>query len=333
MTVDPRVLRAMPKVELHCHLEGSVRARTLIALADQYGVPLPTRSGLGLYHFADLDAFVRVYQLACDVMRTASDFALVTYESLEDAAMSSNVKYREMFVGPAEHRNTRYDAMLAGVVDGIRAAERDFGITARIIPSIPRQGTAAQAVELVETVVRHRNPYVVGIGMDGAEAGAPPERFLEAYALAGRHGLRRSAHVALEGPAGDVETCVRELGCDRIDHGYHVVDDSLLMARLRDEGVTFGCSTATPPLWGWPKGLSESPVRTMVDAGLRVTLNTDDPSMFRTDLTTEFVNACTAWDVTPERARQFVTDAVDAAWCDDDTRRHLNATITAAAPA
>jgi adenosine deaminase len=281
-------------VELHCHLEGSIRARTLISLADQYGVPLPTRSGLGLYHFADLDAFVRVYRLACDVMRTASDFALVTYESLEDAVMSSNVRYREMFVSPSMHRHTRYEVVLAGVIAGIRAAEHDFGVTARLIPSIDRQGSAAAAVELVETVVRHRDPYVVGIGMDGAETGVPPERFVEAYALAGRHGLRRSAHVAHEGPAEYVATCVRELGCDRIDHGYHVVDDPTLTARLRDDGVTFVCSTATPPLWGWPNVLAVSPVRSMVDAGLRVTINTDDPSMLRTDLATEFVKVCNA---------------------------------------
>lgn len=327
VVADARVLRAMPKVELHCHLEGSIRARTLIALADRHGVPVPTRSGLGLYHFADLDAFVRMFELACDVMRTASDVALVTYESLEDAAMSSNVRYRELFVSPALHRHTRYDVMLAGVLDGIRAAEHDYGIRARVIPSIRRQGTAGEATELVQTVLAHRHDHVVGIGMDGAETGAPPERFVEAYRLAGRAGLRRGAHVAHQGPAAAIETCVRVLGCDRIDHGYHVVDDPALMARLRDAGTAFGCSTATPPWWGWPKGLAASPVRTMVEAGLTVTLNTDDPSMLRTDLATEFVSVCTAWGIGMDRARRFVTDAIDAAWCDDDLKRDLIAHV------
>ena len=283
-------------------------------------MPLPTRSGLSLYRFADLDAFVRVFHLACDVMRSASDFALVTYESLEDAAKSSNVRYREMFISPAMHPGTPYHVMLAGIADGIRAAEHDFGIVTRVIPSIRRQGTAAEAVELVETVVRHRHEFVVGIGMDGAEAGAPPERFAEAYRLAGRAGLRRAAHVAHEGPAAYVETCVRVLGCDRIDHGYHVIDDPAIVTRMRDAGVTFVCSTATPPLWGWPDDVAESPVRRMVAEGLRVTLNSDDPSMLRTDLTTEFVKVCAAWDLPLDRARRFVTDAIDAAWCDEPLR-------------
>lgn len=320
MVVDAGAVRRMPKVELHCHLEGCVRASTLIELADRHHVTLPTRRALALYHFADLDAFVSVYELACGVMRSASDFALVTYETLEDAFRTSNVRYREMFVSPTAHPGTPYPVMLAGIVDGIRAAEHDYGVTARVIPSIRRQGTAAEAREVVEMVVAHPHEYVVGIGMDGPEAGAPPGRFVDAYTAAGRAGLRRTAHVAHEGPAAYVDECLRVLGCDRIDHGYHVLDDPALVARLRDAGTAFVCSSATPPLWGWPRELEHSPIRSMIAAGLTVTLNTDDPAMLHVDLASEMTRVATAWSLTEAQLERIVADAVDAAWCQDAAR-------------
>lgn len=322
-TIDPDVLQHMPKVELHCHLEGSLRASTLVRLADHHGITLPTRNHHGLYRFADLAAFLRVYEIACGVLQTASDFALVTYEALEDAAMSSNVRYREMFFNPTLHPGLSYASMLAGITDGIRAAEHDYGITARLIPSIYRQDPVSTAMEMVEAVVARPDDHVVGIGMDGDELADPPERFAAVYALAGRAGLHRGAHVAHDGPASFIETCLDVLGCERIDHGYHVVDDPVLMARLRDSGTAFLCATPTPRLCGWPSAFDESPVKRMIDAGLTVTLNSDDPPMLHTDLGNEFQKVCNGWDLGAARAKQFVMDAIDAAWCDASERAAL----------
>ena len=255
--------------------------------------------------------------------RPASDFALVTYEALEDAAMSSNVRYREMFFNPTLHPGLSYTSMLAGITDGIRAAEHDYGITARLIPSIYRQDPVSTAMEMVEAVVARPDDHVVGIGMDGDELADPPERFAAVYALAGKAGLHRGAHVAHDGPASFIETCLDVLGCERIDHGYHVVDDPVLMARLRDSGTAFLCATPTPRLCGWPSAFDESPVKRMIDAGLTVTLNSDDPPMLHTDLGTEFQKVCNGWGLGAARAKQFVMDAIDAAWCDASERAAL----------
>lgn len=321
--IDADVLRRMPKVELHCHLEGSLRASTLVRLAEHHSIELPTTDPDALYSYTDLAGFLAVYEIACGVLMTPSDFALATYEALEDAAVSSNVRYREMFFNPTLHPGLPYTAMLVGIVDGIRGAEHDYGIQARIIPSIYRQDPPDRALEMVQAVVSHPHDLVVGIGMDGDEISDPPGQFVEAYALAGRAGLHRSAHVAHDAPADFIETCLDVLGCERIDHGYHVVDDPVLTARLRDAGTTFLCATPTPPLCGWPAAFDASPVRTMIDAGLTVTLNSDDPPMLHTDLGTEFVKVCTGWDVSPERTKRFVTDAIAAAWCDATDRAAL----------
>ncbi len=322
-SIDPAVLRGIPKVELHCHLEGSLRSSTLIALADHHGVALPTRDPRRLYRYHDLAGFLAVYEIACAVLRTASDFALATYESLEDAAMSSNVRYREMFFNPTLHPDVAYPVMLGGLVDGIRAAEHDYGIRCRLIPSIYRQLPPSAAVEMVETVAAHRSDYVVGIGMDGDELLDPPEQFVAAYAAAARAGVHRAAHVAHDGPASFITTCLVDLGCERVDHGYHVVDDPVLMARLKEAGTPFLCATPTPPLCGWPSAFDESPVRRMIDGGLTVILNSDDPTMLHTDLGSEFEKVCNGWDLPPARAKRFVMDAIDAAWCDASDRADL----------
>ena len=321
-----RFLHALPKVELHCHLEGSLRAETLIDLAAMRNVPLSTTDPEALYAYDDLAGFLEVYELACRAVVTRDDFALVTYESLEDARRAG-VVHREMFFNPTLHPGVRYPDMLAGILDGVRAAATDFGITARLIPSIYRQMSVEAALEMLNEIVEHRVDEVVGIGMDGDELLDPPEHFVEVYARAGAAGLRRTAHVAHDGPADFIVTCLELLGCERIDHGYHVVDDALLMKRLANEGVPFLCATPTPPLCGWPAPFDASPVRTMIDGGLKVVLNSDDPTMLGTDLSVEYERVCREWDLPAERVRRLVADAIDAAWLDASDRASLAAAV------
>lgn len=327
MTIDPDVLRRLPKVELHCHLEGSLRPATLIELADRHGVDLPTRDPDALYSYDDLAGFLAVYEVACLAVVTGDDFARVTYESLEDAASLANVVYREMFFNPTLHPGVGYATMLAGILDGLRAASTDFGIRTRLIPSIYRQMPVAAALEMVDLVVEHRTDEVVGIGMDGDELRDPPERFAAVYAAAGAAGLHRTAHVAHDGPAAFITTCLDELGCERVDHGYHVVDDPALVARLAAAGTPFLCATPTPPLCGWPPELDASPIRSMIEAGLTVVLNSDDPTMLHTDLGSEYAKVVNGWDLPPTRVKRLVTDALDAAWLDAGERSDLTATV------
>jgi adenosine deaminase len=165
--------------------------------------------------------------------------------------------------------------------------------------------------------------------MDGAEAPDPPEKFAEAFRLAGDAGLRLTSHACEDGPAVNVTSCLDVLGCERIDHGYHVLADPGITARCRDQGIAFTCCpTSTAVVYGWPD-LTRHPIRDMVGAGLAVTVNSDDPTMFHTDIGKEYVDLCTALGYGTDQVRRFVLAGVDAAWLDDSDRSALRASFTA----
>lgn len=324
--IDPAILRSIPKVELHCHLEGSIPPATLIDLARRRGISLPTEDPTAIYRFDDLGEFLAVYEVACDAMVDQGDFARVAYEALCDASVSANVVHREMFWNPTLHR-APYAEQLAGILEGARAAEREHGIVTRLIPSIYRNQPVGIASAMVADVVAHRVDEVIGIGMDGDEMTDPPGGFRDVYAEVAAAGLHRTAHVAHDGPADFIRTCLDELGCERVDHGYHVVDDPALLRELADRRVPFLCASGTPPICGWPTEIEASPIRTMIEAGLTVVLNSDDPAMFGADLADEYVRLVGAWQLDADRVRRLVFDAVDAAWLDDVERGDLRARV------
>jgi adenosine deaminase len=318
-------LRRLPKVELHCHLEGSVRPATLADLARTNGVPLPREDPEDLYEYEDLEGFLAVYGLVCRSVVQREDFARITYESLEDGVRLGNLRYREMFFNPTLHmqEGVPYADVIGGVVEGVRSAETDLGVRCRLIPSIYRQDPLPAAMEMLEAVLADRPDEVIGLGMDGDELRDPPERFAPVYKEAGNAGLRLTAHVAHDGPAALIVTCLDGLGCERIDHGYHVLDDPQILTRTRDEGVPFACSLGCPPLCGWPAELSRSPIKAMVDQGLWVTLNSDDPPMLHTDIGTDYVRFCGELGYGPAKGRELALAAVDACWLDDGEKREL----------
>lgn len=319
--IPTSTLRALPKVELHCHLEGSVRPETLIDLGRRHDVPLPSSDPHIIYRHADLTEFLAIYESVCAAIVTVEDFARVTYEALEDAA-GAGVVHREMFWNPTLHQGD-YRDQLDGIIEGVRAARTDLGITTGLIPSIYRNQPVSTALELVGRIIDHRCDEVVGVGMDGDELSDPPERFAEVYERVGDAGLHRTAHVAHDGPPSFIRTCLDMLGCERVDHGYHVVDDPRLMAELAAARVPFLCATGTPPICGWSASLDDSPIRRMIEAGLTVVINSDDPAMFGSDLADEYVKVCRGWQLDPGTVRGLVWNAVDAAWVDGPERTAL----------
>lgn len=321
-----RFLRAAPKVELHCHFEGTVRAQTFAELAHKHGIPLPTDEVDKLYDYDSIYEFLKIFAMVSSTLIDQEDFARTAYESIEDGVKLGNLRYREMFFNPTLHtkRDVPYATVVAGLVDGIRAAETDFGVPCRLIADVYRQDTAAEAREMVEQVLEHRYPELIGLGMDGAEAPDPPEKFVDAYRLAGQGGLRLTAHACEDAPARNVATCLDVLGCERIDHGYHVLGDDALVERCRDEGITFTvCPTATAVCYFDPEDYTSHPIREMVDRGLKVMVNSDDPSMFHTDIGTEYVKMANAagWDVA--KVRELILNGIDGAWLSDGEKRDL----------
>jgi adenosine deaminase len=259
------------------------------------------------------------------------DFARVSYETLEDGVNLGNLKYREMFFNPTLHtrRGVEYATVVDGLVDGIRAAEQDLGVRCRLIADVYRQDPPEMAREMVEQVLAHRPDEVIGLGMDGAEAPDPPEKFVESYRLAGEGGLRLTAHACEDAPAQNITTCLDVLGCERIDHGYHILGDEKVVERCRDQGITFTvCPTATAVCYFDPNDYTTHPIREMVAKGLKVVINSDDPTMFHTDVGTEYVKMTNAAEWRPEQVRQFVLNGVEEAWLDDSDRASLRRELT-----
>lgn len=315
-------LRKLPKVELHCHVEGTLRPATVVELAGKHGIRLPTTEVDQIYRYDTIYEFLEIYKTVNSTVRNREDFARMAYETLEDGVRLGNLKYREMFFNPTLHtaRGIPMATVMDGLVDGIRAAEHDLGVRCALIADVYRQDPPEVARRMVEEVLEHRRPELVGLGMDAAEAPDPPEKFVEAYRVAKAGGLRLTSHCAEDGPAANVTTCLDLLGCVRLDHGYHALEDPAVVARCIDQGVTFTvCPTSTAMVYGWPD-LTTHPITRMIEAGMSVMLNSDDPTMFHTDIGNEYAEFCAQNDYPPELVRRLVMQGVEAAWLDESDK-------------
>jgi adenosine deaminase len=315
-------LRAMPKVSLHCHLEGSIQARTVVELAAKHGIELPPyEQPDDLYDYPDIYEFLKMYDVAAHAVRDADDFRRVAYETLEEAH-AHGVRYREMFWSPQAHLETgvRYTTALDGLIRGIHEAETDFGIQCRLIADINRMQSSEAGLAMVELVVDNPRPELIGIGLDYAEIGNPPEKFERAFALAGRHGLHRTAHASEEGPPVNITTALDLLGCERIDHGYHVLDDDDVVRRCVDEQIVFTCTPVSTAWVYFGDDLANHPMREMAARGIKLMIDCDDPPMFRTDPSHDYIVAADHMGFGFEDFRRFVMNGIDGCWADDDTK-------------
>ncbi len=327
----PQYLRSVPKVELHCHFEGTVRAATFAELARRHDVTLPSEDVARLYDYDTIYEFLKIFGMVSSTLIDRADFARCAYESLQDGVELGNLRYREMFFNPTLHtrRGIPMRTVINGLADGIRAARTDFGVECRLIADVYRQDPPELARQMVAEVLEHRVDELIGLGMDGAEAPDPPEKFVEAYRAAKAGGLRLTSHASEDAPPVNITTCLDVLGCERIDHGYHIMSDPAVLHRCLDEGIAFTCCpTSTAVVYGWPD-LTRHPIRDMVAAGLRVMLNSDDPTMFHTDIGREYVELCTALDYGPATVRTLVLAGVDATWLDDGEKAAMRAAFTA----
>jgi adenosine deaminase len=326
-------LQRIPKVDLHCHLVGTLRQQTLAELAQRYGLALP-RPAHALYEFADFYDFLDVLRLAASALRTADDFARVTYEALEDGYRLGNLRHAELLFNPQYFYpyGVTYRTMVDGMREGLAAARSGFGVSALLVPSFDRIIAPEGAMQILDDILAYRPDEVIGIGLDGAERNGPPERFAEVYARAGRAGLKRTAHVCednqtlREAPPRHYAICRDVLGCDRLDHGYNLLADPAMVVRARDEGLFFNTCTVTSVTRNLAK--RRASIAQMVALGLNVTVNTDDPVMFKTDIADCYQRLFAGqpqWGVA--QARIFSLNGVAASWLDPAEKASLTETF------
>lgn len=321
--------RRIPKAELHVHLTGAVEAPTLVDLARKNRIELPyIDDPAELYERGEkFNRVLATLKLVCEVLRAADDFRRVAYD-VQRAAAAAGIVYREIFWNPTDHwsiAGVSYGSALDGLRAGLQDAERDFGIVGRLIPSIDREGSPEAGSEMVEWAIARPCEEVIGIGMDYLEVGHPPEKFWRAYRRAGEAGLKRTAHAGefLE-PARNVATALDLLGCERIDHGYTILDDPALLRRCQEERLVF---TVVPTNSTYLRVLagqdfrSVHPIRKMADAGLTILPNSDDPPLHHTDPARCHLAMVEDFGFDLDDARVFVANGIDGAWVSDDQKR------------
>lgn len=322
-------LRLVPKTELHCHVVSTIRPARLVRWARERGVALPSEDPAELARYSGLPHFLDVFNAAHAVFRSPDDLATVAHEGVEDALREANLRYREYHVNPDNFAALGLDwpTVLGGLVEGLTRAEEDFGVGFGIVAAVNRGTDLATASAMLDTVLAHPHPAVVGLGQDdlaptGRES---PTDWAPVYARARRAGLKLTAHVGEidTSTAASVLDAVDVLGLDRVDHGYHVLDDPVLTQRARAAGVAF-CATPKSAhlLSGWPLDRTH-PVARMVEAGLAVNLSTDDQAFFDTTLAAEFVHVGIDMGFGPDVVERLCLAGVEAAFCDEGTKARL----------
>ena len=312
-----------PKIELHVHLEGTIRPRTLLEIArrNAFELPVATEDEVAeLYRFRDFDHFIEVWILTTNVLRTADDFRRITVEYAEEARRHGAV-YVEAIFSPIERtwRGVGWDDIFNGYCDGARQARDRHGVEMRLTPDITRGAPVADAEVALDYALEYRERGVVGIGLGGEEALYAPELFERVFERARSEGLASVPHAGeVAGPVS-IRGALDALGAHRIRHGIRAVEDGALLAELAQRGTVLDVCPISNVRTGAVRSLDQHPLPELVAAGVRCTVSTDDPAMFDTDLTREY-EAARSLGVEP---RLLYEAGVEGALCDDETRRRL----------
>ena len=322
-------VRSLPKAELHMHLEGSLEPEMLMRLASRNRVEIPFRSVEEIraaYRFTELQDFLDIYYQGMNVLRAEEDFHDLTMAYLERAA-ADGIVHVEVFYDPQGHTergipfSTATDGILAALADG---RER-FGITSLLILCILRHLSEEEGF----ATFRQAEPWIAdgriaGLGLDSTERGHPPGKFQRLFATAREAGLKLVAHAGEEGPPAYVAGALDLLGVDRIDHGNRALEDPALVRRLADMGIALTvCPLSNLRLRGVP-ALERHPLKRMLDAGLKATVNSDDPSYFGGYLLDNFVAVAEALDLGRRDLITLVRNSIEGSFLDEPAGRlHL----------
>jgi aminodeoxyfutalosine deaminase len=318
--MPPTAPEPFPKIELHVHLEGTVRPNTLRVIAKRNGYALPDDLE-SVYRFRDFAHFIEVWILTTNALRTEADFRQVVVDYAEEAA-SHGAVYVEGIFSPAERvaRGIGWDEIFSGYCDGAQEARERHGVEVRLTPDIFRGATAEQAEQVVRYSAKYGERGIVAVGLGGLEAEFPPEPYEPAFTLARSLGLASVPHAGEAAGAPSVRGALEELGADRIRHGIRSVEDSGLVAELADRGTVLDVCPLSNVRTGVVRSLEEHPLPQLVAAGVQCSISTDDPAMFDTDLTRDY-EAATTLGVSPRAAYEA---GVAGALCDDETRLMLS---------
>jgi adenosine deaminase len=321
----PTLLRAMPKAELHLHIEGTLEPELIFELATKNGVALAYPSVAALraaYDFSDLQSFLDIYYAGASVLLRASDFEAMAMAYFRRAA-DDNVVHAEIFFDPQTHtaRGVAIGAVIEGLAAARERARRELGLSSELILCFLRHLSEDEALATLEQALPYR-AHFIGVGLDSSERGHPPEKFARVFARAGELGLHRVAHAGEEGPPAYIESALDVLHVERIDHGVRCLEDPALVHRLaRQRTPLTVCPLSNVKLCVYGN-MAEHSLAELLAAGLCATVNSDDPAYFGGYINDNFLAAFAALPQLDARhAHALAANSFEASFADDDAKR------------
>lgn len=323
-------LNALPKVELHMHLEGSLEPELMFELAGRNNVSLPFENVdqvRGAYEFDNLQSFLDIYYQGANVLLTKQDFYDLTWAYLSQCK-EQNVVHVEPFFDPQTHtdRNVPFEIVVGGIAEALKEGEERFGITSTLIMCFLRHLSEEEAFKTLQQAQPHLE-HIAAVGLDSSEQGHPPEKFSRVFTRAREMGLYTVAHAGEEGPAGNVWGAINDLGVSRVDHGVRSVEDEKLMTHLISSQIPLTvCPLSNIKLRVFEEMLQHN-ILSMLDRGVCVTVNSDDPAYFGGYMTENFVAMENGLGMTKAQALQLVQNSINASFADDKRKEEMSALL------
>jgi len=336
MTLPRELLQRLPKTDLHCHLDGSLRIETLIELARRHAVELPTFDREALRELVvagdqvgSLDDYLRAFDITLGVLQEPAALERCAYELAEDA-WRENVRYLEVRYSPLLHarRGLGLDHAIEAVLRGLAAAERDFGIRTGVILCAIRALAPSSSMALAELGIAFKRRGVVGLDLAGSEAGFPGEPHRPAFQQARDHNLNCTVHAGEASGPGSVHQALHQLGAHRIGHGTRVIDDPELLAYVIDHRIPLEVCPSSNIQTGAAASWASHPVAAFVEAGARVTLNTDSRLISDTTVTDELARCHRHYGWPLETLKRIVLDGFHSAFLPFHDKAALIAEVT-----
>ncbi len=319
-------IEGLPKVELHCHIEGTFEPELMFEIAERNGISLPYASVDTLrqaYAFTRLQDFLDIYYQGMNVLLTEQDFFDLTWAYLL-RVHEQNVRHSEIFFDPQGHvsRDVPFAVAINGISEALEQAEKELGISSRIIMCFLRhldQGDAFNTLELAKPFKQK----IVGVGLDSSELGNPPEKFEQVFEEARNQGYLCVAHAGEEGPPDYIVSALDRLKVNRIDHGNSCLKDPGLVRRLVAEKMALTICPLSNSRLCVVDDMSAHPLKLMLDKGLRVTVNSDDPAYFGGYMNENFQIVTTALNLSTKDLGQLAANAIDAAFIEPARKQQL----------
>ncbi|MBB2975480.1 adenosine deaminase [Microbacterium endophyticum] len=326
-----RTLAALPKAELHIHVEGTLEPDLAFEIAQRNGISLPYRSPDELrdaYDFVDLQSFLDVYFVAGGALRTPRDFHDLAWAYLERAHRDA-VAHVELFFDPQAHlaRGIALDEIVGGLSAALAEARETWDMSGSLIACFLRDRPAADAMAVLEEIIELDSPDIVGVGLDSTEVGYPPALFRDVFARAFEAGLHRVSHAGEEAPHTYIVEALDALRIERVDHGVRAIDSPELIERLARDGVALTmCPLSNKRLHVTPD-LRDHPIRALVDQGVKVTINSDDPSYFGGYIADNYAAVREVLGLTDDEAAQFARTSIDVSFAPPVRKAQLHALV------